>query len=84
MRFPSRSPRPRSRSLLTLVTLIVLVAMTFASTASAASVRRVWKTQLGANGANGTVTLTAYWAGNGALGVNLVGLQPSTTYPIIA
>ena len=79
MRIPTHSPRARSRRFLTLVTLTVLVATLFASTASAASVRRVWKTQLGASGVNGTLTLTAYWAGNGALGVNLVGLQPSTT-----
>ena len=84
MLLPSRSPRARSRRFPILVTLTVLVATVFTSTASAASVRRTWKTQLGANGANGTAILTAYWAGSGALGLKLVGLQPSTTYPVIA
>ncbi len=69
-----------------LVSSAVLVATLFAataSTASAAAPRRVWQAQLAAGGATGTATLTAYWAGNGALGLNLTGLQPSATLPVI-
>ncbi|MDO8485061.1 MAG: hypothetical protein Q7S35_08970, partial [Candidatus Limnocylindrales bacterium] len=46
--------------------------------------RRTWNAQLGTNGANGTASLTAYWTGNAVLGLSLVGLQPSTSYPVIA
>lgn len=84
MRIPFRRSRARSRRFLILVTLSILVATLFTSTASAASIRRTWKAQLGTNGANGMATLTAYWIGNGALGLKLVGLRPSTTYPVIA
>jgi len=83
----SRRPRSRSRRFLALVSSAVLVATLFsatASTASAAAPRRVWQAQLAAGGATGTATLTAYWAGNGALGLNLTGLQPSATLPVIA
>ena len=83
MQKPSH-PRTRSSRALAVVTLTMLVAMLSVSTTSAASIRRTWKAQLGGNGSNGNATLTAYWAGNGALGLKLVGLQPSTTYPIIA
>ena len=69
---------------MSVVTLTMLVAMLSVSTTSAASIRRTWKAQLGGNGSNGNATLTAYWAGNGALGLKLVGLQPLTTYPIVA
>lgn len=79
-----RPRRARVRRLLALVTLTCLVATLFASTTSAASVRRTWKAQLGGSGSNGTATLTADWAGNGALALKLVGLQASTTYPIVA
>ena len=64
--------------------MAAVVATALAPTTSAFSVRRTWKAALGGNGANGTATLTAYLAGNGALGLRLVGLQPSTTYPVIA
>lgn len=67
-----------------MLTIATIVATLAAPTASAVSVRRAWKAQLGGNGSNGTATLTGYWAGNGALGLKLVGLQPSTTYPVIA
>ena len=66
------------------VAIAAVIATLAAPTASAASVRRAWKAQLGGNGANGTATLTAYWAGNGSMSLKLVGLKPSTTYPIIA
>jgi sortase (surface protein transpeptidase) len=65
------------------VSLAVMVATLVAPTASAASVRRTWQAQLAAGGGSGTATLTAYWAGNGALGLALKGLQPSAKYPII-
>jgi sortase (surface protein transpeptidase) len=66
------------------VAIATVVATLVAPTASAASVRRAWKAPIGANGVNGSVTLTGYWAGNGTLSVKLVGLKPSTTYPVIA
>ncbi len=78
-----RRTRAGSRRLVILVTLTFLVAMLFATEASAASVRRTWKASLGAGGANGSATLTAYWAGNGAIAVKFVGLEASTTYPIV-
>src|SRR3989304_2430728 len=52
--------------------------------APAAPPRRGWQAQRAAGGAAGTATLTAYWAGNGALGLNLTSLQPSATLPVIA
>ncbi len=84
MQVTSRRSWTRPRRFAVLVTLVVLVATVFASTASAASIRRTWRTSLGANGVNGTAILTAYWAGNGALGLKLANLRPSTTYPVIA
>jgi hypothetical protein len=84
MQHTHRRPFRRARRALLAVTLVTVVATLVAPTASAVSVRRAWKAQLGGNGANGTATLTAYWTGNGALSVKLVGLKPSTTYPIIA
>ena len=74
----------RPRRLLALVTLSLLVAAVIAPVASAVSVRRAWVAQLGGSGTNGTATLYAYWGGTGALDLKLVGLQPSTTYPVIA
>ena len=74
----------RARRALLLLIVATLVATLAAPTAAAVSVRRAWKAQLGGNGANGTATLTAYWTGNGALNLKLVGLKPSTTYPVIA
>lgn len=79
-------PAARRRRLLAVASIAVLVATLLASTAStasAASVRRTWQAAFGPGGANGNATLTAYWTGSGALGLTLVGLKPSTTYPII-
>jgi hypothetical protein len=88
---PSRPPvrrdlhasRRRHRWLLAVPTAAVLVGL-LASSTSAVSVRRAWTAHLGGSGANGTATLTAYWAGNGAISYKLVGLQPSTVYPVVA
>lgn len=79
-----RRPLWRARRVLLLLVVIAVGASLTAPAASAASVRRTWKAQLGGNGSNGTATLTAYWAGNGALSLKLVGLAPSRTYPIVA
>jgi hypothetical protein len=79
-----RRPIRRARRVLLLLITIGVGASLLAPSASAASVRRSWKAALGGNGANGTATLIAYWAGNGALSLKLVGLKPSTTYPIVA
>jgi hypothetical protein len=79
-------PVTRSRRLFTVASAVVIVATILASTASpaaAASIRRTWQAQLGVPGAGGSATLTAYWTGNGTLGLDLLGLQPSTTYPVI-
>ena len=80
----TRRPIQRARRALLLLTMVTIVATLTAPSAAAVSVRRAWKAQLGGNGANGTATLTAYWTGNGSLSLKLVGLQPSTTYPVIA
>ena len=84
MQPPNRRPVPRAHRAWLALTIAVVLATVLATTVSAFSVRRTWKASLGGNGANGTATLTAYLAGNGALGLKLVGLQPSTTYPVIA
>lgn len=84
MHMPNRRPAQRASRALILVTLATVIATLFAPAASAVSVRRTWTAQLGGNGANGTATLKGYWAGDGALSLKLVGLQPSTTYPIVA
>lgn len=84
MHIPNRRPIQRARGALIVLTLAAVVATLVAPTAIAVSVRRTWTAQLGGNGTNGTATLTAYLAGNGALGLKLVGLRPSTTYPVIA
>lgn len=86
MQSPLRRSRARSRRFLAFASLSIVVATLLASaasTVSAASVRRSWVAQLAASGGSGSATLTAYWTGNGALGLSLTGLQPSTTYPII-
>jgi sortase (surface protein transpeptidase) len=86
MSYADARPLARRRRLLTVasaaVVVVTLLAST-ASTASAASVRRTWQAAFGPGGASGSATLTAYWTGTGALGLTLVGLKPSTTYPII-
>jgi hypothetical protein len=84
MHLSNRRPVQRARRAILAFTVAVMLATLAVSTTSAASVRRAWTAQLGGNGANGTATLTAYLAGNGALSLKLVGLQPSTTYPVIA
>jgi hypothetical protein len=84
MHIANRRPVQHVRRAVMLVAIATVIATLAAPTASAASVRRAWKAQLGGDGANGTATLTAYWAGNGSLSLKLVGLKPSTTYPIIA
>lgn len=86
MPFPFRHSRARARRFLSLGSSAVLVAILLAAAASpvsAASNRRVWQAQLALNGATGTATLKAYWAGNGALELSLVGLQPSATSPVV-
>ncbi len=86
MTSPSVRPRARARRLLAVASSTVLVATLLASAASpasAASIRRTWQAQLAAGGASGSATLTAFWTGNGTLGLNLVGLPSSATYPVI-
>ena len=79
------SRRPHlARRVLIVLGLAGILASLIAEPASALSVRRTWTAHLGGNGANGTATLRGYMAGDGSLELNLVGLQPSTTYSIIA
>src|SRR5688572_27079956 len=80
----TRRPVRRARRALLILAIGAIITTLAAPTASAVSVRRAWRARLGGNGANGTATLTAYWTGNGAMTLKLVGLQPSTTYPNIA
>ena len=84
MQIKRERPVVHPRRLLALVTLSLLVATIIAPVASAVSVRRAWAAQLGGSGTNGTATLYAYWGGTGALDLKLVGLEPSTAYPVIA
>lgn len=84
MQTGARRPRLSARRLLLATAIVMYLATLSAPELAAASVRRIWKASLGGNGANGTATLTAYWAGDGALSLKLVGLQPLTTYPIVA
>lgn len=84
MHKPNRRPVQRARRALLVLALVTVVATLAAPTASAVSVRRTWSAQLGTNRANGTARLTAYWTGNAVLRLGLVGLQPSTSYPVIA
>ncbi len=72
------------RRALVLLGLAGILAGLFAQPASAFSVRRTWTANVGSNGLNGTAVLRGYVAGDGSLELNLRGLQPSTTYPIVA
>ena len=80
----TRRPTRRARRAMLLPTVLTVIATLVAPTASAVSVRRTWRAEVGTNGANGTASLAAYWTGNGAMTLKLVGLKPSTTYPVIA
>jgi hypothetical protein len=77
-----RPPRVARRSLF-VFSVIALLATSLAQPASGYSVRRTWTAHLGGSGANGTAILRGYMAGDGSLELHLVGLQPSTTYPIV-
>lgn len=83
METPNRHPRS-PRRVLVVLGLAGILASLLAEPASAFSVRRTWTAHLGGNGANGTAILRGYMSGDGSLELNLAGLQPSTTYPIIA
>jgi hypothetical protein len=73
-----------ARRALVILGLAGLLIGLAAEPASAFSVRRTWTAHLGGNGSNGTAILRGYVAGDGSLELKLVGLQPSTTYPIVA
>jgi len=73
-----------ARRALVLIGLAGILATLLAEPASAFSVRRTWTAHLGGNGSNGAAILRGYMAGDGSLELKLVGLQPSTTYPIVA
>ena len=84
MHDPSRRPsRLASRSIVASL-LALLIAGLVVTPVSAISVRRAWTASLGGNGANGTARLVSYWGGTGSITYRLVGLQPSTVYPVIA
>ena len=84
MHHATRRPIRRAHRALLVLTILMVLATIAATTASAVSVRRTWRAQIGGNGANGTATLAAFWTGNGAMTLKLVGLAPLTTYPVIA
>jgi hypothetical protein len=84
MHTTTRRPSAPARRVTTLIALVGLLATLLAQPASAFSVRRTWTAHLGGNGANGTAILKGYMTGPGSLELKLVGLQPSTTYPVIA
>jgi hypothetical protein len=84
MRRTTRRASVLARRITTTVALVGLLATLLAEPASAFSVRRTWTARLGGNGANGTAILKGYMTGPGSLELNLSGLQPSTTYPVIA
>jgi sortase (surface protein transpeptidase) len=84
MHTSKRRLAPAARRTLIALTAVTVLATLLAPAASAVSVRRTWTAHLGGNGANGTATLTAYWSGTGAVTYRLVGLQPSTVYPVVA
>ena len=73
----------RARRALVLVGLAGLLATLFAEPATALSVRRTWTAHVGSGGANGTAILKGYMTGPGSLHLELVGLQPSTAYPVV-
>ena len=73
-----------ARRIATAISLMGLLATLLVEPASAFSVRRTWTAHLGGNGANGTAILKGYMTGPGSLELKLTGLQPSTTYPVIA
>jgi hypothetical protein len=77
-------PAVVARRAFLLLALAGLLATLLAQPVSAFSIRRTWTAELGGNGANGTAVLKAYTSGAGSLELNLVGLEPSTTYPVIA
>ena len=80
-RQPRRSPS-LGRRLTALVSASVMVATLLATTASPVSATSIWRIW-GAKLSVGTATLTRFWAGNGELALNLAGLTPSATYPVI-
>jgi hypothetical protein len=84
MHIADRRPPGFARRFLLVISVACLAATLFAQPVSAYSVRRTWTAHLGGNGANGAAILRGYMAGDGSLELHLVGLQPSTTYPIVA
>ncbi len=84
MRMSKSGPAELIRRALILVAVSSLLAALVAAPVSAVSVRRTWTAPLGGNGVNGTAILKAFMTGGGSLELTLVGLQPSTTYPVIA
>jgi hypothetical protein len=83
MQTTNRRPASARRALLILA-LAGLLATLLAEPASGFSVRRTWTAHVGGSGSNGTAILRGYMAGDGSLELKLVGLEPSTTYPIVA
>lgn len=84
MHMPIVKPVRRAHRAMLALTLATALATIVAPAVSAVSVRRAWTAHLGGNGANGTAILKAFWTGDGSITYNLKGLQPSTTYPVIA
>lgn len=84
MQSPPRRPSRVAGRAVVACLLGLLIAGLAATPVSAVSVRRTWTAHLGGNGANGTARLVSYWGGTGSITYQLVGLQPSTVYPVVA
>lgn len=72
-----------ARRLIALAGVVGLVATLLAEPASAFSVRRTWTAHLGNQGLNGTAVLQAYMTGTASIRLQMTGLQPSTSYPVV-
>ena len=83
MRMPKSGQAGLVRRALILVAVSSLLAALVAEPVSALSVRRTWTARIGASGVNGTAILKGYAVGTGSIDLSLVGLQPSTSYPVV-
>jgi hypothetical protein len=78
----SRLPALARRTLV-IVGLAGLLAAVLVEPVSASSVRRTWTAHVGNRGVNGTAVLQGYMDGPGSIHLQLIGLQPSTDYPVV-
>ncbi|MGZ8515054.1 MAG: hypothetical protein ACXWXA_08420 [Candidatus Limnocylindrales bacterium] len=72
-----------ARRVLVLLGLGGILASLLVEPATALSLRRTWTAHVGNKGVNGTAVLQAYMTGPASIHLQLVGLQPSTIYPVV-